>query len=356
MFKQKGLSLVELMIGITLGLILLTGVMQVFLSSKNVYSSQQALSRIQETGRMAMEFLSRDIRMAGFMGCASRGESFKITNMLNTPNSVTYNFNESVRGYEQPGFPVASSKITQTIKNNTDIIAVRYAEGTGVYVTKNNDATTLFVNNSGETRQCSSGTSLSGLCALDILVITDCEKANVFQTSEVKAGTGAPDDKVNILHAQGSTDPGPGNAIPTWGGNADKPNTFSIGSQILIAKSNIYFIANGVSGFPSLWQNSNGISLELLEGVEDMHITYGVDTEATPDFMPNEYKLAKDVTNWKQVVSVRIELLVSSIEDKVTSDHQVYKFPTDANATTTAADFRLRQIFTNTIALRNRIN
>lgn len=356
MFKQKGLSLVELMIAIMLGLILLTGVMQVFLSSKNVYSSQQALSRIQETGRMAMEFLSRDIRMAGFMGCASRGESFKITNMLNTPTSVTYNFNESIRGYEHPGFPIANSKITQTIKSNTDVIAVRYAEGTPLYVTKNNDATTLYINNSGETRQCSSGTSLSGLCANDILVITDCEKANVFQATEIKAGSGAPDDKVNILHELGGTNPGPGNAVPTWGGSADKPNTFSIGSQILIAKSNIYFIANGISGFPSLWQSSNGANLELLEGVEDMHITYGIDTEATPDFIPNEYKLAKDITNWKQVVAVRIELLVSSLEDKVTSDHQVYKFPTDATATTTATDFRLRQVFTNTIALRNRIN
>jgi type IV pilus assembly protein PilW len=353
MFKQKGLSLVELMIAIMLGLILLTGVMQVFLSSKNVYSSQQALSRIQETGRMAMEFISRDIRMAGFMGCASRGESFKITNMLSSPTSVTYNFNESIRGYEHPGFPVASSKITQTIKNNTDVIAVRYAEGTGVYVTKNNDGSRLFVNNSGEARQCTSGTSLSGLCASDILVVTDCEKANVFQASEVRAGTGTPDDQVNILHAQGTN---PGNAIAAWGGNADKPNTFSVGSQVLVAKSNIYFIANGVSGFPSLWQSSNGANLELLEGVEDMHITYGIDTEATPDFIPNEYKLAKDVTNWKQVVAVRIELLVSSLEDGVTGDHQVYTFPSDANATTTATDFRLRQIFTNTIALRNRIN
>ncbi|RYZ81289.1 MAG: prepilin-type N-terminal cleavage/methylation domain-containing protein, partial [Moraxellaceae bacterium] len=48
MIKQKGLSLVELMIAITLGLILMSGVVKVFLNSKSTYSTQQALSRIQE--------------------------------------------------------------------------------------------------------------------------------------------------------------------------------------------------------------------------------------------------------------------------------------------------------------------
>lgn len=355
MYKQKGLSLVELMIAVLLGLILLTGVMQVFLSSKNVYTSQQALSRIQETGRMAMEFLSRDIRMAGFMGCASRTENFKINNMLNSSNTVTYNFVESIRGYEKSTFPVATSKITKTIKDNTDVIAIRYALGTNVYATRNNDATQLFVNDSGETRDCSSGASLSGLCIGDLLVVTDCEKANVFQATDIKSGATA--GEVNIVHGAGAAS-SPGNSVADWGGSADTQNTFNAGAQILTATNNIYFIADGAgsSSVPSLWQNSNGVSLELLEGVEDMHITYGIDTNLTPDFIPDDYKLAKDITNWKQVVAVRIELLVASLEDKVASDHQVYKFPTDAAASTTATDFRLRQIFTSTIAIRNRIN
>jgi len=357
MLKQRGLSLVELMIAITLGLILLTGVMEVFLSSKNVFSSQQALSRIQESGRMAVEFLSRDIRMAGFMGCASRSEAIKVTNRLKDAATVTFNFSEGIKGYSQADFPKASSKVTQDIKADTDVIVVRSASSNGVYLTANNDSETLFVNTVASTGTCKDKkTPVSGLCIEDIVVVTDCEKANVFQITNVEAGTGTEAGKVIIKHAA------MGNAVSTWGGSTDKQNTFNASAQLLAATSTVYFIAdgtageNGVPARPSLWQNINGTSLELLQGVEDMRITYGMDTEADPDFIPNEYKLAKDVTDWKKVISVRLELLVASIEDGVTQDHQVYTFPTDAKDPTTAEDFRLRQIFSTTIAIRNRIN
>jgi type IV pilus assembly protein PilW len=350
MLKQRGLSLVELMIAITLGLILLTGVMQVFLSSKNVFSSQQALSRIQESGRLAIEFLSRDIRMAGFMGCASRSQVIKVTNTLKEAGTVTFNFSEGIKGYTQANFPIASSKITKTIKANTDVIVVRSASSNGVYVTKVNDAEKLFLNKTGaNTGECKyGGAPMSGLCKADIVVVTDCEKANVFQITEVKA---APDNEVNILHGAGAN---PGNATIEWGGGSDTLNTFNPGAQLLAATSTVYFIADGISERPSLYQNINGTSVELLEGVDDMHITYGVDTDA--DFIPNSYVLAGSVTDWNKVISVRVELLVASIEDNISQDHQVYTFPTDNEDPTTADDFRLRQIFSTTIAIRNRIN
>lgn len=354
MQRQNGLSLVELMIGITLGLILLTGVMQVFLSSKNVFTSQQSLSRIQESGRMAIEFLSRDIRMAGFMGCASRTENIEITNTLKDAGTVPFNFKTGIQGYAQNEFPVAGSKITQTILPNTDVVVVRFAKSTGVYVTDNNDAAQLFVNNNNllNTGKCKDDTDpISGLCKEDIVVVTDCEKAVVFQISGVSAGASG---NVNVRHADAGLVPG--NDITSWGGNSDKQKTFNSGANLMSVASTVYFIANGVSGRPSLWQSVNGISLELLEGIDDMHITYGVDTDVDQDYIPDEYELAIDVTDWSRVIAVRVEILVASIEDGVTPDHQVYTFPTDAVAPTKAADKRLRQIFTSTIALRNRIH
>lgn len=354
MIKQKGLSLVELMIAITLGLILLAGVMQIFLSSKGVFSSQQALSRIQESGRMAIEFLARDIRMAGFMGCASRSETMTIHNTLNNADKITFSFQNGIEGFTEENFPVADSKITQTIKAGTDVVALRYSSSSGIYVTDNNDAAQLFVNNdvSKNTVTCK-GTKqpVSGLCEEDIVIVTDCEKAVVFQISGIAAGNSG---KVNIQHAGANMSPG--NAETSWGGNSDKQRTFNAGAQLLTATSVVYFIADGLSGRPSLWQNLNGVSLELLEGVEDMHITYGVDTDADQDYVPNEYVPADDDINWSRVVSVRVELLVASIEDKVSPEFQTYTFPTDAEEPTTADDYRLRQIFTTTVALRNRIH
>ena len=64
--KQRGFSLVELMIATTLSLILLGAVIQVFLSSRQTYELSDDLSRIQENGRFSLEFLAQNIRMAGY--------------------------------------------------------------------------------------------------------------------------------------------------------------------------------------------------------------------------------------------------------------------------------------------------
>ncbi|MFC6475539.1 PilW family protein [Pseudomonas asuensis] len=66
--RQRGLSLVELMVAIVLGLLLIGGVLQIFLSSNKTYKTNLALSEVQEAGRFAMEFLTFDIRNASYRG------------------------------------------------------------------------------------------------------------------------------------------------------------------------------------------------------------------------------------------------------------------------------------------------
>lgn len=63
--NQKGLSLVELLIAMLLGLLLIAGALQMMLSSQEIYQTTDTLSRIQENGRFALNFLSKDVRMAG---------------------------------------------------------------------------------------------------------------------------------------------------------------------------------------------------------------------------------------------------------------------------------------------------
>jgi len=53
------------------------------------------------------------------------------------------------------------------------------------------------------------------------------------------------------------------------------------------------------------------------------------------------------------VVSVRVQLLVRSLEDNVLEEPQVFKFPDDTAQTST--DRRMRQVFTNTVAIRSRL-
>ena len=119
----------------------------------------------------------------------------------------------------------------------------------------------------------------------------------------------------------------------------------------------IYYLAKGKSGRPSLWQNTGGISLEILEGVEDMHITYGRDTNN--DLIPDTYNSAAQVdaigaAAWHNVSSVRLHLLVQSLDDNVVPEKQTYSFADDIDKE--AADFRLRQVFVSTVGIRSRLN
>ncbi len=64
--NQRGISMVEIMIGLLISSILIGGVVQIFASNKQTYHLQDELSRVQESGRIAMEILQRSIRGAGF--------------------------------------------------------------------------------------------------------------------------------------------------------------------------------------------------------------------------------------------------------------------------------------------------
>ena len=88
---------------------------------------------------------------------------------------------------------------------------------------------------------------------------------------------------------------------------------------------------------------------ELVEGIEQMQILYGVDTD--DDGFTNSYVTSENVGDMFDVISIRLMLLVRSEAEFVAEDEMTYTF--NGN-TVTPADRRLRQAFTTTIALRNR--
>ena len=349
MRNQRGISLVELMISMTIGLILMTGVVQLFLSSRATFSTQQALSRVQETGRLAMEFLADDIRMAGYMGCMSRNLNF--TNTLNNANDLQYDFGVSIEGEDDIGATPPTGFPTNIVQG-TDALVVRSAGGNSVGVTKNNDSAQLFAENTGVAATCDAGEdSFSGLCENDILVVSDCSKARVFQVTNLQTTGGTLE--VNVVHS--GADAEPGNAETSWGGNSNPEETFGPDSEIIKMNTSIYYVAQGTSGLPSLWQQINGgTAQELLEGVQDMQLLYGRDTSG--DSVPDAYEEADVITAanaWDDVSSVRVQLLVQSTDDNVLEDAQPYTF----NGVTNNApgDRRLRQVFINTVGIRSRL-
>jgi len=67
--SQSGLSLVELMVALLISSILLLGVLELFGSSSQTQRSANAVARLQENGRLAMDLIAREARRTGFYGC-----------------------------------------------------------------------------------------------------------------------------------------------------------------------------------------------------------------------------------------------------------------------------------------------
>lgn len=64
--KQSGLTLVEIIVSMTISLLLLAGVFQIYRSSQNSYNLQSGVARLQENARYALDIMARNIGQAGY--------------------------------------------------------------------------------------------------------------------------------------------------------------------------------------------------------------------------------------------------------------------------------------------------
>lgn len=342
--RQNGLSLIELLISLTLGIVLMTGVAQMFLTSKETYTTQQAISRIQETGRMAINFLSHDVRMAGYMGCNSRVTD--ITNTVNNSDSLVYNFNQPIEGIDD--YDDSAPDDYPDAEEGTDVLVVRSANGNAVGVDKMNSSNTVFVDYTGEQAGAcpGGGTSYSGFCEGEILVIADCEKARVFQVTSINVAS----DEVNIGHNSSGD---PGNTPSSWGGASNPDENFNTDAEVIKVSTQIYYVAENDFGRPSLWRKVDSRPAEeLVEGVEDLQILYG---HSSGDDPPDTYEAASDLSSddWNNVKSIRVRMLIQSPMDNVVPEPHSYTF--NGQTVDDPGDRRLRQVFVSTIGIRSRL-
>lgn len=66
MNRVRGFSLVEMMISLVLGLMVLGAVTALYLGSSQSTQFQTSIQRMEENGRIAIDLLSRNLRMAGY--------------------------------------------------------------------------------------------------------------------------------------------------------------------------------------------------------------------------------------------------------------------------------------------------
>ena len=354
---NRGLTLVELMVAIALGLVITAAVVQIFVTSRSSYTMEEGLARVQEAGRFAVDLMSYDIRMAGYTGCLPR--TTKPASALNNPDDfATAGPYRYLQGFTYVGsggvnpasdwsesLPAAYFSSSELLPES-DVLVVRRGSEVSTQLNEKIDTPSAQAKIQGNP---------SGLKQFDIVMLTSCrqEKAEIFQIT----GPASIDDitKNELVHNEGVGNPG----------NATKEfkTLFEQGDEIVKLITHVYFVGPGKGGRPALFrkglQNADTgesvfTSQELVEGVVRLKVLFGVDTDG--DKVANKFVPAKDVTAAEadKVFAVRMALLVRTPE-KVDSQPEVASLNLLGTAYSPTGDDRFyrHRVFNSTIHLRN---
>lgn len=342
---EKGFTLIEIMVALTIGLFVVGAISTVYLGSKQTYRTDDNLARLQEGARFAMNQMAKDIRMTGFEGCNTG--TYQAVNTLNVTSPYSDAFTTALQGYTATGgtwSPVLDPSVagaTPPPVAGSDVITIRFA----------NPANTLGLQAAMPSTSADlKVATATGFQVGEIVMISNCNAAAIFQITNLSAGGGP-----SLVHNTGTGTPG--NSTKNLG-YAFSP---SDGSEIMTISTVTYYLGAGSNGNTSLWRwdttQPTSAPVELAQNVAAMRIVYGVDTDA--DQAPNYYVTADQVPvvngapPMSKVVAVRIGLILETPADNLTKTPMPSMTLPDGSVFT-PTDHRLYRLFTETINLRNR--
>ncbi|MBN8443119.1 MAG: PilW family protein [Thauera sp.] len=343
-------------------MLVLSGVTYVFFSSRTTYGYNESLSRLQENGRVALDALSYDIRMAGFLGCGSRSP-VTMNVIANDPPVDAVKPIIPVTGYSY-GDAAVSFVDAGALKGvaNSDVLVIHRSSPKAI-----NLVGQLSTNNANIQIACNPDKFKDN----DVLLVTDCRSGDLFRATTVSEGKdastcdgdeeGAKDkdgkvietNKVTIAHAASANSDVDG---PT----SKLSKTYGKDAQIMRFEQVAFFLRDSgrktASGAPivSLYRRVNGVDEEIVDGVVGLRAFFELENGG------GVYARVGDLgaDDWPNVVSVQLHLLLASQEQSL-KESQSYWFPSagelPSDELTPSADKLMRQTFVQTIALRNRL-
>lgn len=299
--RVRGLSLIELMISMLLGLLVVASASAIFLSNRQTYRATEGLGRVQESGRMAFELMARDLREAGGVPCgnADRTQPLKLVSVLNPSANWWASWNNGVVGYDAaiPGGNPANRV------PGTDAVDLMSSDtSSAVTVVDHNPTAAEFHLN----------TIHHNLDDGDIAIVCDWRQASLFQVTNSQ-----PDINTNVVHntsggiSPGNCSKGLGYANPPVCTPNGTPYQYGANSQIVRLSASRWYIGTNAAGGRSLYRSTlintgGGVATrnqEVADGVNNMQLQYllagaanYVDATAVP------------ANGWRNVTAVRVNL------------------------------------------------
>jgi len=317
MTRNRGLSLIELMVSIVIGFLVVGSAIAIFDSNRQTYAASDSIGRIQENMRSAFELIARDIREAAGTPCYPHINS--LGNAVNSPASRWWtNAVPTMRlvGYTgAQAFPAGSFGTANADRvAGTQAVQMLSTSNSRAEISSHNEAGSQFVLNTVD----------HGMVTGDIVLACDYARASLVQL------TSASSASATVSYSGGAVSPG--NAT-----TALRPDDDSYTSGSVLAKWRAvrWYIGNNANAGRSLYQsttvNTAGAltvqNQEVVPGVQDLDMRY---------LVAENYLSADAVTNWNLVTAVRINFIIQG-EARV---------GTDGNP--------IQRTITHTIALRMR--
>jgi hypothetical protein len=262
--RATGFSLIELLIAIVLSTLILISLTTVFLAVEKNYQTQLALNSIQENARIVTNIFNSEIHQSGYLGCAKRVIDFPFENNSTQP------------------FAKLSVLQDEKIKQDSQGFTVMYADS-------------QHVNLLGTMQ---SHFSLHVPAAEDflqneIVVISDCGSVDIFHISSTDKAAGL--QKISAIN-------------PLL-------KSYSADAEVARLIKNSYFIEKTNRKSPRkspiyalIMKDINGVKHEMMEGVDDMKISFTI-------IVDNKLieKNAAEVLETDNIKGVAITLLLSSV-------------------------------------------
>lgn len=331
--RQRGMTLVELMVSITIGLFLLAGLAVLYQHQSGAQSELEKSSRQIENGRYAMQLLRDDIELAGYNGqYAGPGT---VPALLPDPcatatATLTSALALPIQGYDAPsGGALPCGINAANYKAGTDILVVRRADIDAVTGALAIGQVYLQSGLTQPLKQAVSfviGTAAS--TTVDTTMFNLVQKDNSVATLRKYL--------VHVYYISPCS-------VPTNGSTCSAANTDDGGVSIPTLKRMELSLSGGAPQF---------ISVPLVEGIENMQIDYGVD--ADNDGSPDSFVTSPSATaDWANVTALRVNLLVRNNDRSAGySDSKTYNLGLAGNTTAINDNFK-RHVFSQLIRVVN---
>jgi type IV pilus assembly protein PilW len=318
--RERGLTLIELMISITLGLMILAGMVTVFANTSAVRNEIERTSRQIENGRYAIELLREDIQLAGYFGetnmalvalpvvAAPPGQPDPCSVTLATWTGAMPLHVQGIDGFD--GVTAPTMSCLPDVKAGTDVIVIRRLK-------------TCVFGAAG----CDSDNDLpylqSPLCNTEVTTHTLGVKSATAFAHQKKDCTTATDLRPYVVYF------------------------YYVGTDNTLRRAQ--FIGAKVDPVTG----TNFQVTPLVDGIENLQFDYGVDTDGDGDADSYQARPA-NVADWSSVMTVQVNLLARNVDlSPGYKDTKTYSLGPSAGSVGPFNDGRRRHVYSALVRIQN---